>query len=134
MKWIQQQKEWPNFIYDKEIAKSLENEFLEASGIYKGVTLHLSEDDKDDFTVDILSGEAFKTSEIEGEFLQRSSIQSSIKKNLGLVSDNKRVSAAERGISKVMIDLYKSFNKPLSHECMFKWHRMMMEGRKDFKY
>ena len=62
---------------------------------------------------------ALKTSEIEGEILNRDSVQSSIKRNLGLSVDNRKVPPAEFGISEMMVDLYQNFEKTLSHNQHF---------------
>ena len=81
--------------------------------------------------VDILSSEAYSTSEIEGEILNRSSVQSSIRRNLGLDSDNTKVSPAERDIAKLMIDLYTSYERPLTHRELFNWHILISSDRQD---
>jgi hypothetical protein len=51
-----------------------------------GALRHLRDDDKDALTVDLISDEALKTSEVEGEYLNRESVQSSIRGNLGLAT------------------------------------------------
>jgi len=79
-----------------------------------------------------MSGEAVTTSAIEGEVLNRASVQSSILRQLGLASpDRRRVMPAEQGIAEMMVDLYRSFSQPLSNEMLFGWHRMVTSGRKD---
>ena len=64
--------------------------------------------------VEALSTEAVTTSEIEGEILDRASVQSSIRKQLGLSVEERRVRPAEQGIAEMMVDLYRSFAEPLS--------------------
>ena len=71
------------------------------------------------------------TSEIEGEILDRASVQSSIRRQLGLATDRRRVRPQEQGIAEMMVDLYRSFAEPLSDETMFRWHRMLTSGRRD---
>jgi Fic family protein len=124
-------KKWPNFTYDKDVLQELEYQFSQNNGIVLGVLKHIQEDSKDDLLVEILSSEAVKTSEIEGEFLNRESVQSSIKRNLGLKVEKRKISPAEYGISEMMVDLYLNFNKPLSHEQLFEWHKMITNGRRD---
>ena len=70
--------------------------------------------------------EAVTTSEIEGEILDRASVESSIRKQLGLAADERRVRPAERGIAEMMVDLYRSFAEPLTEEMIFRWHRMVI--------
>lgn len=130
-KWNWQLKEWPNFTYNEKALRALEYRFSQNSGMVLGALKHVKDDEKDTLLVEILSNEAFNTSAIEGEYLNRDSIQSSIKKNLGLASDKKRIPLAEQGISEMMVDLYQHFDKPLTHELLFKWHEMLTYGRRD---
>jgi Fic family protein len=83
--------------------------------------------------VDLISDEAIKTSEIEGEFLNHDSVQSSIRRNFGLDTDSRRISPAEQGIADMMTDLYRGFAEPLAQESLFRWHRMLTSGRRDLK-
>ncbi len=124
-------KKWPQFTYDKEALGELEFQFSQNTGTALGVLKHILKESKDDLLVEILSTEALKTSEIEGEILNRESVQSSIKRNLGLVTDKRKVPPAEYGISEMMVDLYLNYNKPLSHELLFEWHKMITNGRRD---
>ena len=80
-----------------------------------------------------MSTEALTTSEIEGEILDRASVQSSIRKQLGLTGDNRRPRPAEHGIAELMVDLYRRFIEPLSDETLFAWHRMLVHGRRDLR-
>ncbi len=131
MKWNWQRDDWPHFTYDKSQLEALEAQFLKSEGILLGAYKHLSEDDKDALKIEIISNEAIKTSEIEGEFLNRESVQSSIRRNFGLATDGRQSSPAEQGIAEMMVDLYQSFNEPLTHEKLFAWHRMITAGRSD---
>ena len=96
-----------------------------------GAIKHVEGVSKDDLLVEILSIEALKTSEIEGEILNRESVQSSIKKNLGLAVENRKIAPAEFGISEMMVDLYQNHDKALTHEQLFEWHKMITNGRRD---
>lgn len=78
-KWNWQKEEWPHFSYNQEALKSLEYQFMETNGIALDAFKHVQRDEKDELLIEILVNEALKTSEIEGEFLDRDSIQESIK-------------------------------------------------------
>jgi hypothetical protein len=52
---------------------------------------HLQLDDQHQLTVEAISGEAITTSEIEGEILDRASVQSSVRQQFGLDTDARRV-------------------------------------------
>jgi Fic family protein len=131
MKWNWQQPDWPRFSYQRAALADLEARFLRQSGVYVGAMKHVSAGDKDTLVVDLMSTEALKTSEIEGEILDCASLQSSIRRNFGLVEKTRKIPPAEQGIAEMMVDLYKTFKKPLSHEQLFAWHKMLMKGRRD---
>lgn len=129
--WNWMLKQWPHFTYDREALEELEYNFSQKSGTIFGVFKHIQSISKDDFIVEMLSNEAMKTSEIEGEYLDRDSVQSSIKRNLGLSVEKRKVSPAEFGISEMMVDLFLNFDKPLTHELLYHWHEMVTNGRRD---
>lgn len=129
--WNWQQAEWPDFQYEPSALKALEEDFLRCSGLFLGAYLHISEEEKLSLTIDLLSDEALKTSEIEGEILNRESVQSSIRRQLGLTTDRRSVKPAEAGIAEMMVEIYRNFAQPLSHEMLFGWHGMIMNGRRD---
>ena len=131
MKWNWQQPDWPQLSYERAALTDLEARFLRQSGVFLGTMRHVTAGDKDTLVVDLMSTEALKTSEIEGEILDRGSLQSSIRRNFGLDEKNQKIPPAEQGIAEMMVDLYKTFKKPLSHEQLFAWHKMLMKGRKD---
>ncbi len=129
--WNWQQADWPNFTYDSSKLKVLENNFLHYSGLFFGAYLHVTDEEKLTLTIDLLSDEALKTSEIEGEILNRNSVQSSIRRQFGLTTDRRSVKPAEAGIAEMMVDLYHNFQTPITHEMLFGWHSMIMNGRRD---
>lgn len=131
MKWNWQQKDWPEFQYDSSALSELESHFLRQSGMLQGTLKHIGEDDKVRLTIDLMSTEAINTSEIEGEILNRESVQSSIRRNFGLDTDSRRIPPAEQGIAEMMVDLYRTFDEPLSHSKLFAWHKMLTSGRRD---
>ena len=133
MKWNWQLPDWPNFTWDKARLAVAEEQFLVGGGVLIGTVKHLGEDDRNQLTVEAMSAEAVTTSEIEGEILDRASVQSSIQRQLGLAADNRRVSPSEQGTAEMMVDLYRTFSALLSEEMLFGWHRMLMSGRQDIK-
>ena len=93
-RWNWQQDDWPRFRLDKSALEEREAKFLLHGGLLLGALLHVRDDDKSALTVDLISNEALKTSEIEGEYLNRESVQSSIRHNFGLATDARRISPA----------------------------------------
>ena len=133
MSWNWQQPDWPHFTWIRGRLATAEKEFLLGSGVFLGATKHLGDDDRNQLTVEAMSTEALTTSEIEGEILDRASVQSSIQRQLGLATDKRKVRAAEQGISEMIINLYKSFSNPLTDDTLFAWHGMLTSGRRDLK-
>ncbi len=131
MIWNWQQKYWPEFRWDAGALETQEQQFLHQAGIVSGCLKHMSEDEKSGLTVELISTEALKTSEIEGDILDRDSVQSSVLRNFGLDTDTRHIPPAERGIAEMMVDLYRTFAEPLDHAKMFAWHKMLTIGRRD---
>jgi Fic family protein len=133
MTWNWQKPDWPNFRCDRTRLEKAENQFLVSGGVFVGTVRHLRKEELDQLTIEAMSTEAVTTSEIEGEILDRASVQSSLRKQLGLATDERRVRPAERGIAEMMLDLYRSFAEPLSAEMLFRWHRLVMSGSRNLR-
>ena len=131
MKWNWEKPDWPNFAWDRGRLEKAEQQFLLGGGVLLGTVKHLPEEDREQLTVEAMSTEAVTTSEIEGEILDRASVQSSIREQLGLSSDGRRVRPGEQGIAEMMVDLYRSSSDPLTKETLFRWHEMITFGRRD---
>ncbi len=129
--WNWQQKDWPKFQYDSAQLIQLEANFLQKAGTLSGAFMHVSDDDQNILRVQMISEEALKTSEIEGEMLNRDSIQSSIRKNLGLQIGSGHTRPAEQGIADLMLDLYQNYDAPLTHQTLFSWYQNITRGRRD---
>ncbi|MBA4790212.1 MAG: DUF4172 domain-containing protein [Rhizobiales bacterium] len=71
--------------------EAMERQFLLLSGEVIGAVRHVSDGERDLLRIESLSNEAVKTSAIEGEMLDRLSIQSSLRRQLGLDADNRDV-------------------------------------------
>ena len=98
------------------------------SGEFIGAFRHVNETDRNALKIELISDEALKTSQIEGEILNRDSVQSSLRRQFGLGQDDRPVPPAERGIAEMMVDLYRTYDAPLNHETLFNWHRMLLTG------
>jgi len=130
MRWNWQRSNWPKFTYDATTLEPLEREFLRNSGQFIGAFKHIGQDDRDIIKIELMGDEALKTSEIEGEILNRASLQSSLRQQFGLDKAKRRGPPAEWGIAEMMVDLYRGFADPLRHETLFAWHRMIMSGHR----
>jgi Fic family protein len=128
MSWNWEKPGWPNFAYDSTALELREKRFLLQSGELIGAFKHIGPDDQDTLKIELISDEAVKTSEIEGEILNRESVQSSLRHQLGLGAERPGITRAERGIAEMMVDLYRGFADALTDKTMFDWHRMLLSG------
>lgn len=133
MAWNWQLEKWPNFQWDSSKLAQAEHLFTEGAGIIAGVTRHMSHKDQQQLSIELLSMEALDTSEIEGEYLNRDSVQSSIQRELGLKVNRQHATPSEIGIAEMMVNLYQTLSQPLTEQTLFDWHRMTMKGRDDLE-
>jgi Fic family protein len=133
MKWVWQLPQWPEYEYESEMLHLQEQQFLHQAGILKGSLKHLHTDENQSIQIEILSQEAIHTSKIEGEILQRDSVQSSIRKHLGLHAGSKKFEPKAFGVSEMMVDVYRHFNEPLDHRIINAWHTKLFHGRRDIE-
>ena len=131
MRWSWQQPDWPHFTFAEQALVAAEKQFLLRSGEFIGAYKHISEGDRDMLRVELIGDEALKTSAIEGEILDRDSLQSSLRRQFGLGGgDEPHVPAKERGIAEMMVTLYQTFADPLDTAHLFAWHKMVMAGER----
>ena len=117
MTWNWQQPDWPHFTWKQDRLALAEQQFLVGGGVLLGTVKHLDDEERNQLTVEAMSTEALTTSEIEGEILDRASVQSSIQRQLGLAADGRRVAPKEQGTAEMMVDLYRTFSAPLPRKC-----------------
>lgn len=131
MRWNWQLPDWPNFRFDADRIRAQEEQFLKGSGVVIGSLHHLDADERDGLTIELMSQEVVDSSAIEGEILDRASVQSSLAKHLGFAADQRRASPAEAGAAELMADVYRYHAAPLDDQTLFAWHAMLMNGRRD---
>jgi Fic family protein len=138
MRWNWQEPDWPHFHWEAGKLAEAEQSFLLGTGLAIGTTSHLTDKDREGVLIEGLSRAAWTTSKIEGEILNRESVQSSIQRHFGLKTDQKLANKkkfphAEDGIARMMVDLYRHVLEPASEEMICEWHRMVMSGRSDLE-
>ena len=124
-----QQNDWSNFTYDLSSIEADLLLFREKIGQVNGMLQGLSDTIQMEVILSTMIAEAIKTSEIEGEYISRPDVVSSIRNNLGLNSKIENVKDNRaKGISELMIDIRNTYNDRLSEEKLFNWHKMLMKG------
>lgn len=131
MTWNWQLPDWPHFHWKQEKLAHFEQIFTENAGVIIGASQHIDAKDQRTISVELMSINALRTSEIEGEYLNQDSLRSSILRVLGLKTDRAYVTPAEFGIAEMMVDLYQHASQPLTEKMLLTWHLMMMNGRRD---
>jgi Fic family protein len=121
--YIWQLPDWPKFRWDD--ARLIEPLGIahRKEGILVGRMARLGFDLKLTAEVEAITEEAQKSSEIEGEILNRDSIRSSVARRLGvpeaaLAPEDRKV----EGIVDMTLDATKRFAEPLTRERLFGWH------------
>ncbi|WP_394973747.1 Fic family protein [uncultured Croceitalea sp.] len=129
MRYNWQQNNWPNFQYQTVDVEDSLFDFAQRTGRISGVLQGLSETEQTEAIINLMVSEAIKTSEIEGEYLSRNDVMSSIRRNLGLnpelpLTKDKRA----EGVAELMLAVRNDFLKPLTSQMLFGWHTMLMKG------
>ncbi len=129
MSWNWQLSGWPNFTYNFPEILQKERQFLLEAGSACAFLKTLNENDHKQLVVEILSLEGLESSRIEGEILDRESLQSSIKKHFGLQSNQKEQAGKEKQIAELLCHVYESFDQPLTHEMLYNWHAILFKNQ-----
>lgn len=133
MKWNWELPDWPDFRYEKSRLESREARFLHSAGLIAGLIRHLDAGAGEQLRIELMGNEAVQTSAIEGEILDRESVRASLRRQLGLQADTRPIPPAEQGIAEMMVDLYRTFDRPLDHPALYRWHGMLMRARPDIR-
>jgi Fic family protein len=126
MPWNWQLPKWPHFHYDIESVLPKEKQLLLELGGAAISENHISPSDRINFACEILTQEGVESSKIEGEFLDRESLRSSIKSHFGLKAQ-KKAGKKESAMAGLLLDVYQTYNDPLTHEMVARWHALLFE-------
>ena len=90
---------------------------------------------RNEANLEILTQEIIKSTEIEGEILDREQVRSSIARRLGLdISGSVYSEHHVDGIVDLMIDATKNFEKDLNKERLFSWHSALFPSGQSGMY
>jgi len=121
--YIHELPDWPHFRWNHEAIAhklaALRYRQGELIGRMKAMGFPLcKEANLQTLTLDVL-----KSSEIEGEALNRDQVRSSIARRLGIVLDTMSpVSRSVEGIVEMMLDASQNYDKPLTRDRLLGWH------------
>jgi Fic family protein len=122
-RYIWQRPDWPNFTYNTSALAAPLAQVHRAQGQLVGRMTELGMAQRDQATLQVLTQEVIKTSEIEGEHLSLEAVRSSIARRLGL--DIGALTPSDRhvdGVVDVVLDATRNFDQTLVQERLFGWH------------
>ena len=122
-RYIWQLSDWPNLTYDAASLAAPLAQVHRAQGQLMGRMAELGMAQREQATLQVLTQEVIKTSEIEGERLSLDAVRSSIASRLGL--DIGALAPSDRhvdGVVDVVLDATRNFARPLTAERLLGWH------------
>ena len=121
--YIWQQSDWPHWRYDVQRLVSLLAQVHHAQGHWLGRMSDMGLALRDRATLQVLTEDVLKTSEIEGDRLNPDTVRSSIARRLGV--DVGALAPGDRhvdGVVDMVLDATGNFNQPLTAKRLFGWH------------
>lgn len=123
MAYIWQNKGWPGLRWDDKALATLLAQVSREQGRLLGRLEHLGFELRHEAHLRTLTEDVVKTSEIEGEKLDRDQVRSSIARRLGM--DIGGLLPADRnveGIVEMMLDATSNYREQLTEDRLFGWH------------
>jgi Fic family protein len=133
--YLYDNQNWPIFVWNSEKLLPLLAYVRNRQGKLIGKMGALGFELQNEANLEILTVEILKSTEIEGEFLDREQIRSSIARRLGL--DISGLVYSERnvdGIVDLMLDATKKYDKELTKERLFSWHASLFPAGQSGMY
>ena len=133
--YLYNNQNWPVFEWNSEKLLPLLAFVRNRQGKLIGKMGALGFELQNEANLEILTIEILKSTEIEGEFLDREQVRSSIARRLGL--DISGLVYSERnvdGIVDLMLDATKKYDKELTKERLFSWHASLFPAGQSGMY
>ena len=121
--YIHEQKNWPDFIWNNDELFNIITKVSFKQGTLLGKMQSLGFDFRQEALLNNLTEEITKSSEIEGEFLNKDEVRSSIARRLN-IHNEKSVGSSHHidGVVEIMIDATHNFETSLTYERLCGWH------------
>lgn len=123
LKYTHERPDWPQFHWDQAgLAKQLAS-VRHRQGRLIGRMHALGFPLREDAVLKTLTEDVLKSSEIEGEILDKDEVRSSIARRLGMEAGAlPPVDRNVEGVVEMTLDATQKFNEPLTDERLFGWH------------
>lgn len=122
-RYIHQNKKWPEFSWDSNALLPLLASVMHKQGRLKGYMELLGFAMRNETTLQTLTMDVLKSTEIEGELLNPDQVRSSIARRLGM--DIAGLVPADRnveGVVEMMLDATQNYHQKLTKDRLFDWH------------
>ena len=124
--YIYNRQDWPLFEWDSEKLLPLLAYTRNRQGMLLGNMRAMGFELRDMANLEILTEEIVKSTEIEGQIMDRSEVRSSIARHLGLdISDATYSSRDVDGAVEMLLDATGNYEQPLTKERLFGWHNLL---------
>jgi len=121
--YIHELKNWPELSWNQARLAGLLAEVRHLQGRLLGRMESLGFALREEATLETLTQDVIKTSEIEGEKLNAELVRSSIARRLGMdIGASLQIDRNVEGIVEVMLDATRKNTSPLTEERLFGWH------------
>jgi Fic family protein len=127
--YIYQLPDWPNFSWDQERLSPLLIHWRHQQGRLIGKMESLGFTLREEAILQTLTQDVVKSSEIEGETLDKALVRSSVARHLGIdIGGLKTIDRNVEGIVEMMLDATQRFDQPLTKARLFNWHATLFPG------
>src|SRR5207245_11000456 len=121
--YIHERKEWPEFTWEQTNLAPMLAEVRHLQGRLLGRMEALGFQLREGATLQTLTQDVVKTSEIEGEELDAAQVRSSLARRMGMdIGALAPIDRNVEGIVEVMLDATRKHDAPLTRERLFGWH------------
>ncbi|MBS4000648.1 MAG: Fic family protein [Desulfobulbaceae bacterium] len=134
-KFIYHLENWPNFIWKPDEFINLLSEVRNMQGRILGRMEALGFDLRNEASLETLTLDVLKTSEIEGEYLNPNQVRSSIARRLGVeIAGSVESDRNVDGIVEMMLDATQNCYKPINADRLFGWHSALFPAGRSGMY
>lgn len=121
-----QQPDWPFFQFDIQEIEPLLQSYLHEAGKLEGMIGALSDADREKTVLELMIAEALKTSAIEGEFMSRADVASSIQNRLNPSANQPVADRRAIGVGELLVAARSTFREPLTETMLREWHAALL--------
>ena len=121
--YIHERKDWPEFEWNQAALADLLADVRHWQGRLLGRMEALGFPLREEATLQTLTQDVVKTSEIEGEKLDAGQVRSSLARRMGMdIGALPQIDRNVEGIVEMMLDATRKHDEPLTQERLFGWH------------